>query len=618
MGENIVQAVQFVQRSEIGSKRDVNQDAIGVRLPSVEQGSQHALFVVADGVGGNLPKGEVASRTAVSAFLAYYFGRPDSADMLERAADALQDTNMTIRNQAVAEGVTTIGTTIVGLAVSPQGDMIGFNVGDSRLYRIRDNKIELVSVDQVILSEPGVLKDEIAVKRATKISSYMGQPTTLEPNFYRLKAQMGDTFLLCSDGIWSKVNDQELLDLITGNSLDAAADHITKLVYERGAPDNLSLIVVHLGEKDSPKVAGKRSGCGWPVIVLGSIIVIALAVLGAVAINGGLLTAPTPTPTATATFTATATITYTVTPSQTPSATNTPTPTATATATPTSTPTATSTVTATASHTATNTLTPTLTASFTVTATPTLTATNTPSRTPTVAPSETAKATTPPTSTLNPTLVTWTPLPPTATPTVTDTPTEGPTPTPIPFVPPIGVDIQLTDTLYLYPDLSQARTGSSNQPPSQIPEGATVRVQLTRSFSGVIWSYLRVTTNDGTEQSGWGVVPVPAATPILTVRTDAAIRSGPGEKYDWIRSLLQGENAEILAYYRSGTELWYYIRVESLGLFGWVWEGSVNTSVILDALPIKTDFPQWPTDMPSTIVPQIPSDTATPEVPAEA
>lgn len=624
MDENIVQSVQFVQRSEIGSKRDVNQDATGTRLPSVEQGSQHALFVVADGVGGNLPKGEIASRTAVDALLTYYFNRPDSVDMLERAADALQDTNMAVRNQATAEAVTTIGTTIVGLALSPHGDIIGFNVGDSRLYRIRDEKIELVSVDQVIQAEPGVLKDEIAVRRATKISSYMGQPTTLEPNFYRLKAQVGDTFLLCTDGIWSKVSDQELLDIITGNTLEAAADHIVKLDYERGAPDNLSLILIQLGAKSKRHAANKGTGCLSPLLVIGGIIAAtAVIVGGAAVINSGILAAPTPTPTATAsnTPTATATLTSTTTPSMIPTATNTSTVTVTPTPTQTATPTATST--ATPTGTATHTAIPTLTASYTPTVTSTVT--NTPSDTPTTTPSSTVTPTTAPTSTLNPTLVTWTPLPPTDTPTATYTPTEGPSPTPtltptlIPFVPQVETDIQLEESLDLYSNMSQALSGSSDQPPTLIPAGTTIRVEWNRTFSssGITWSYLRVMYADGTESSGWGVVPVPAAVPMLTVHTAAALRYGPNGKYESVRSLSLGEKAEILAYFVSGADRWYYVRAESSGSLGWVWEGNVNTSATLDTIPLKTDFPPLPTNTPSTIVPSLPPEATTPEATAE-
>ncbi len=260
MSQNITQQIQVVQRSEVGLKRSVNQDSIGVRVPQTGQTSQHALFVVADGVGGNLPKGEVASHTAVEAIFAYYYAESDESDMLTRVGDALQDTNIAVRDQAAAEGVPAIGTTIVGLAIAPGGEAIGFNVGDSRLYRIRGGEIELISEDQVSLPEPGVLKDEFKSRRITKISSYLGQPHLLEPNFYRLKTQPGDTFVLCSDGVWSKIPDDELLQNIDRQPLDQASERLVKLVYERNAPDNLSVILVRLDENPVRKTLAEPIG----------------------------------------------------------------------------------------------------------------------------------------------------------------------------------------------------------------------------------------------------------------------------------------------------------------------------------------------------------------------
>ncbi len=260
MSQNITQQIQVVQRSEIGLKRAVNQDSIGVRLPKAGEASQHALFVVADGVGGNLPKGEVASRTAIEAMFAYYYAESDETDILTRVGDALQDTNIAVREQALAEGVNAIGTTIVGIAIAPSGEAIGFNVGDSRLYRIRAREIELISEDQVSTPEPGVLKDEFKTRRVTKISSYIGQPSLLEPNFYRLKTQPGDIYLLCSDGVWSKFQDEELLQNIDLQPLDQASERIVRLVYERGAPDNLSVILIQLGAAVRPRTLAEPIG----------------------------------------------------------------------------------------------------------------------------------------------------------------------------------------------------------------------------------------------------------------------------------------------------------------------------------------------------------------------
>lgn len=487
MNQNITQQIQVVQRSEIGLKRNVNQDSIGVRLPQAGQSSAHALFIVADGVGGNLPKGEVASRTAVESMLAHYYAESDETDMLMRVGDSLQDTNMSVRQKAINEGVDSIGTTIVGFSLAPDGEAIGFNVGDSRLYRIRGGEIERISEDQVSLPEPGVLKDEFKPRRVTKISSYIGQPNMLEPNFYRLKTQVGDTYLLCSDGVWSKIPDEELLETIDQQPLEQASERLVKLVYERNAPDNLSLVLVRLGPPKGRAAVGEPIG-EMPTAILtptdrsekgGSKVVpilIGVGVVVAAAIGGiGLLSqqgsTSTPTvapitqilsitatskateavaavitdepventaaPSATLiTATDTATKAPTARPSATPTETASPSPVP-----PTNTPTATATLKPSATATDEPTTEPTVAALVMPTETATKTPTKLPSSTPTATDEPTALPTEPatatetplptrtvaPTTTVNPTLITFTPSP---TLTITPSLTRTPSPTP--------------------------------------------------------------------------------------------------------------------------------------------------------------------------------------------
>jgi len=457
MSQNITQQIQVVQRSEIGLKRTVNQDSVGVRVPQAGQASQHALFVVADGVGGNLPKGEVASHTAVEAMMAYYYAESDESDMLIRVGDALQDTNIAVRDQALAEGVNAIGTTIVGLAVAPSGEAIGFNVGDSRLYRIRAGEIELISEDQVSLPEPGVLKDEFKSRRVTKISSYIGQPNLLEPNFYRLKTQPGDTFLLCSDGVWSKIPDEELLQNIDRQPLEQASERLVKLVYERNAPDNLSVVLIRLAVETvtrgmaapigemataitakpsaAPSTSTSSENGGGRSRIVG--VVAFLAVVGIIAllvVMSNQFGAAPSTPTAAAqavdgSATSQAGKTITATEVTKVAATNTTAPTtaaavskATDTSIPTKANTATPRATATTPSTEpSDTPTATITATHTNTATTTVTATHTHTATPTTVPTDVAAII--PTNTATVTVTTSPTLEPSATQTHTYTPT---------------------------------------------------------------------------------------------------------------------------------------------------------------------------------------------------
>jgi len=406
MDQNIARVLHVTSRTNVGKKRSVNQDALRTQPLDPNSPTQHGLFLVADGVGGNLPKGEIASRTAVDAMTDYYYSFSSNADMLERVEQAVQAAHTHVREQALAEGVTTIGTTLVGLALAPDGEAVAFNVGDSHIYLIRHGEIRLISEDQVSPMDdplnPG--------RRSTKISTYVGQPNALVPNFFPIEARIGDMYVLCTDGVWSKIKDEELRDTLLSQSTEQAADTIVQMVLDRGAPDNLTLVIVQLGDPVIKRTRGLRNR-----FLAATLLILILLMIGFLLIQREslrLLSMPTqivivPTRTAeatvesentpeiqvpiaaeitdepTETLTSTATLrpptlTRTPTLSPTPSATRTPLPSATASPAPSATRTATS--------------------------TPTLTPTPTP--TPTNAP---------PTSTVDPTLVTFTPSPTVAT-----------------------------------------------------------------------------------------------------------------------------------------------------------------------------------------------------------
>jgi serine/threonine protein phosphatase PrpC len=249
------QMLQVASRTNIGKRRLVNQDSLKIRVIDSNPESQHGLFLIADGVGGNLPKGEIASQTAVDAMMDHYYqDYPDDSfdDMLERVEQSVQAANENVREQAFAEGVQTIGTTMVGLALAPDGEAVAFNVGDSRIYRVRQGKIRLISEDQLSSS---VIP---SARRNTKISTYLGQPNRLEPNYYPMDARGGDIYILCTDGLWSKIKEDDLRDVVLNQPIEQAADTLVQMVLDGGAPDNLTLVIVRLGDS-TPRTPWRKS-----------------------------------------------------------------------------------------------------------------------------------------------------------------------------------------------------------------------------------------------------------------------------------------------------------------------------------------------------------------------
>jgi serine/threonine protein phosphatase PrpC len=239
MADHVLQAVAW---SGEGSKRKINEDAYMLQLVSPDH--PQALFAVADGVS-TLYGGDQASRIALDIIQNRFYQL--STDMRSRIEQAIQDANTAVREQAEAENVEKMGTTVAGFVLAPSGEMIVFNVGDSRVYRVRRNRLDQLSRDQVSIKTTGPLTERLPNKRNTKLSAYVGQPIPLHPVYYRQSAQWGDIYIICTDGLWSMLGADELSRTIRKYPVEQATEKLVDTVFERGAPDNLTVLVVRVG-----------------------------------------------------------------------------------------------------------------------------------------------------------------------------------------------------------------------------------------------------------------------------------------------------------------------------------------------------------------------------------
>lgn len=387
------------QLSDPGLKREHNEDRAVSMIPPAESPQQllGALFMVADGMGG-MGGGDVASQTATAEVVRHYYTADgDDDDLFHRLQAALESANAAVRREAPKIGRAVIGSTAAGILISPTSDVIAFNIGDCRVYRVRGDFIEQLTHDQSAMSQQlasgRVTEEEAKSARDSKVTSFIGQPIPVKPNYHRSRAQDGDSFIICSDGLWDTVEPNEISRIVKSSSAQAATEKLIKLARERGAPDNVTAIVVRVS-------SAKRGGSRLPLVAL------VAAVLAIAGIAATLLLSQTPPPpvdvteasgngdvgavivesteeTEAAVIIVFDTATFTDAPTSTP--TNTPTPTDT----PEPTDTATPRPTRTASPTYTATLTPSRTPTPTNTATPTASRTPTATRTPTTAPTDT-------------------------------------------------------------------------------------------------------------------------------------------------------------------------------------------------------------------------------------
>jgi serine/threonine protein phosphatase PrpC len=234
--------VECASRTDVGLKRKVNEDSL---LAAPEQ----SLWVVADGMGGH-EAGEVASAMVVEAL-----GRLAPSEDLDHLADeavaSLRHVNGELIDLARARDLDrTIGTTVVGLALAGESYRC-FWAGDSRAYLLRDGMIRRLTRDHSLvqtLVDSGMIKPEEADRHENSnvITRAVGVSETLEVDIVSGDARPGDRFMLASDGLTRVVDDQEIAAELERGSPADAAERLVQTVLARGAPDNVTIVILRL------------------------------------------------------------------------------------------------------------------------------------------------------------------------------------------------------------------------------------------------------------------------------------------------------------------------------------------------------------------------------------
>jgi serine/threonine protein phosphatase PrpC len=259
-------SLDYCDLTDVGRRRANNQDSKAILVPlSGEQFRRRGwLFVVADGMGAHAA-GEKASALAVEHVpLAYEKLAARSPPLALKTSIEHANAEIHARGESAFD-LRGMGTTCTALALVPRGALIG-HVGDSRAYRIRGDRIEQWSRDHSLAWEIESLRQPVADEPIPKniITRSMGPhpqvAVDLEGPF---AVEPGDVLLLCSDGLSGPVADQEI-GLLAGRLPPTdAAEALLGLSLVRGAPDNVTLIVARVGEKEASRVAAGDPP--WPL-----------------------------------------------------------------------------------------------------------------------------------------------------------------------------------------------------------------------------------------------------------------------------------------------------------------------------------------------------------------
>ena len=236
--------------TDVGKVRKNNEDAV-LAMP------QSGCFVVSDGMGGG-KAGEVASSMMVNETeKAFNSAEPEITPgeregLLIRTAYRV---NFNIRDFAEAHSYSSMGATVVALIMDPwHPDTASvFHAGDSRAYRIRNDKIEQLMEDHSVAASSKVSESKIAPMFRGVLTNALGTGNDFFLERTAIDIQEDDVYILCSDGLTRMVSDHELLQIFNSiryESVKNIADTFLQAALERGGRDNISIIVLRINKVD--------------------------------------------------------------------------------------------------------------------------------------------------------------------------------------------------------------------------------------------------------------------------------------------------------------------------------------------------------------------------------
>jgi protein phosphatase len=237
-------------RTDVGMVRSGNEDNF-----FADADQNHGIFIVADGMGGHAA-GEVASEMAVQIVPRELAAVRDVTDpsARERVMNSLKTANRAIYERMISEpDKQGMGTTVSAVVLSHGHYMIG-QVGDSRVYLLRDGMLTQVTKDHSYVQEQvdaGFLTPEQARYHpySNVITRCVGAGDTVEPDVYEGELKVGDVLLVASDGLTGMVDDRRLQTLLLARSTPGRiVDALIADANGRGGLDNITAIVVRVEE----------------------------------------------------------------------------------------------------------------------------------------------------------------------------------------------------------------------------------------------------------------------------------------------------------------------------------------------------------------------------------
>ena len=232
-------------KTNVGKMRSVNQDTVFVSCGPV--GPLPNLFIVADGMGGH-NGGEIASTAAIAHFCDYISAQTDSSEgPLDLLTSAIIAANKSVLSQAEKEPeLSGMGTTLTACTINGSKCNI-IHIGDSRAYTVTKDTITQLTNDHSFVNEM-VKAGQITQTEAREhpkrniLTKVLGINSEMSADGYVTEMEPGSVILLCSDGLYNMVPEDEIKSIIYTS--EEPADALVAAANEKGGSDNISVVVV--------------------------------------------------------------------------------------------------------------------------------------------------------------------------------------------------------------------------------------------------------------------------------------------------------------------------------------------------------------------------------------
>jgi serine/threonine protein phosphatase PrpC len=245
--------------TNIGRKRDNNEDTFHVD-------DNIGLYIVADGMGGHRA-GEVASRTVVSSIRDYmdafstseeaqHIGTGEVSPAYAAVCHSIELANRVVHQLSQNQGSYRGMGSTAAVAFLHGDTLVTANVGDSRIYLVRQGKIEQLTKDHTLLAEqmrknPGLDSHFSTSPMKHILMRAVGIQETVQTDAYEMQPRSGDMVLMCSDGLTDMLSDHDVLQaILQRGTLDETCRRLVDLANERGGNDNITVVLIQFEKEE--------------------------------------------------------------------------------------------------------------------------------------------------------------------------------------------------------------------------------------------------------------------------------------------------------------------------------------------------------------------------------